>query len=167
MTAFTLFHVALSLIGIGSGFVLMYGFLASRRMDVWTAIFLTTTILTSVTGFFFPIDHFTPGHAVGILSLVALNVAVVARYGMEMSGGWRVAYVVTAILSQYFNVAVLIIQSFQKVPMLTALAPTQSEPAFLGTHLVTLAVFVGITVVAVMRYHPTENTHGTSGLVVS
>ena len=154
MAAFTLFHVALSLIGIGSGFVVIWGFLTAKRLDTWTAIFLPSTILTSVTGFMFPIDGFTPGHAVGILSLLALGVAVVARYPMRMAGRWRISYVVATVISQYFNFAVLIIQSFQKVPALQALAPTQAEPPFLVIQLIALALFIFLVAVSIMRFRP-------------
>jgi hypothetical protein len=154
MIAFTLFHVALSLIGISAGFVVIWGFLTAKRLDAWTAIFLTTTVLTSVTGFMFPIQQFTPGHAVGILSLLALGAAIVARYSMHLAGRWRTSYVVAAVISQYFNFAVLIIQSFQKVPVLQALAPTQSEPPFLVTQLFALAVFVALATVSIIRFRP-------------
>ena len=154
MTAFTIFHVVLSLIGIVAGFVVIWGFLTAKGLDVWNAVFLTCTTLTSVTGFFFPIERFTPGLAVGILSLLALCVAVVARYPMQMHGRWRATYVVTALISQYFNVTVLITQSFQKVPALTALAPTQTEAPFLITQLAALTVFIVLGVAAVARFHP-------------
>lgn len=154
MTAFTLFHVALSLLGIAAGFVVVWGFLTARRLDAWTAVFLAATILTSVTGFLFPIERFTPAHAVGILSLVALGLAVAARYAGRLAGRWRTTNVVAALISQYFNFAVLIIQSFQKVPVLNALAPTQSELPFLITQLVALALFVGLTVASLIRFHP-------------
>ena len=154
MQAFTLFHVALSLIGIGAGFVVIWGFLTAKRLDAWTAIFLTTTILTSVTGFMFPIERFTPGHAIGILSLVALGVAVVARYPMRMAGHWQTSFVITAVVSQYFNFAVLIIQSFQKVPVLQVLAPTQAEPPFVVTQLITLLLFIALAAVSIIRFRP-------------
>jgi hypothetical protein len=156
MAAFTIVHVIISLVGIGSGFVVIYGFLMARRLMLWTATFLTTTILTSVTGFMFPFDRgFTPGHAVGILSLLALGVALWARYRMQMAGGWRTSYVISAVLSQYFNVAVLIIQSFEKIPALKALAPTEAgEPfvPFLVAHSVTLALFVALAIGSVVRF---------------
>jgi uncharacterized membrane protein SirB2 len=153
MTAFTIFHVVLSLIGIVAGFVVIWGFLTAKGLDVWNAVFLTCTTLTSVTGFFFPIERFTPGLAVGILSLLALCVAVVGRYPMQMHGRWRATYVVTALISQYFNFTVLITQSFQKIPALTTLAPTQSESPFLITQLVALVVFIILGVVALARFH--------------
>jgi hypothetical protein len=151
MTAFTLFHVALSLVGIAAGFVVIGGFLTAKRFEGWTATFLSATVLTSVTGFLFPIERFTPGHAVGILSLLALGFAIVARYPKHMLGRWRATYVVTAMLSQYFNFAVLIIQSFQKVPPLASLASTPAEPV---TQLVMLILFVALTAVSIIRFRP-------------
>ena len=152
MAAYTLIHVLISLVGIGSGFVVIFGMLTNRRFDGWTALFLTTTVATSVTGFGFPADHFTPGHAIGILSLVLLPVAIYARYRRHLAGPWRVAYVVGAVASQYLNFFVLVVQSFQKVPALNALAPTQSEPPFAITQLVVLIVFVALGIGAVKRF---------------
>jgi hypothetical protein len=166
MTALTLIHVAISLIGIAAGFVVIGGFLTSKRLDGWNAIFLVATILTSLTGFMFPIERFTPGHAIGILSLLALGIAVVARYPLRMAGGWRATYIVTAVVSQYFNFAVLIIQSFQKVPALNSLAPTESEPPFLIAHLATLALFVALTAVSIVRFRP-ESVPGATKAALS
>jgi hypothetical protein len=163
LAAFTLFHVALSLIGIGSGFVIAWGFLAAKRLDIWTAIFLATTILTSVTGFFFPFEGFTPGLAIGILSLLVLGVALVARYQRRMAGPWRTTYVICAMIAQYFNFVVLIIQSFRKVPALTELAPTQSEPPFLVTQLIVLALFIVLTIAAAIRFR-TASVHESKKL---
>src|SRR6266550_3121487 len=97
LTIFTLVHVALSLVGIGSGLVVAYQFLAAKRRDAWTAIFLSTTVLTSVTGFFFPVEHFMPSHAVGIVSLLVLAVAIVAPYRFHLAGHWRVTYVISSV----------------------------------------------------------------------
>jgi len=160
MPTFTIVHVVLSLIGIFAGFFVMWGFLSAKRLEVWTAVFLTSTILTSVTGFFFPIDRFTPGLALGILSLAALSLAVVARYPMNMVGRWRATYVVTALISQYFNVVVLITQSFQKIPALTALAPTQSESPFLIAQLGALTVFIVLGTAAHVRFRPESVPEG-------
>jgi hypothetical protein len=124
-------HVVISLIAIVSGAVVSYGFLAAKRLDLWTAVFLATTVLTSVTGFiFFPIERFTPGIGIGIISLIVLAVAILARYHYRLAGRWRVAYVITSVVAFYFNVFVLVAQLFQKVSALKALAPTQSEPSF-------------------------------------
>ena len=152
LTIFTLVHVALSLVGIGSGLVVVYQFLAAKRRDVWTAIFLSTTVLTSVTGLFFPVEHFMPSHAVGILSLLVLAVAIAALYAFHLSGVWRSAYVISSVIALYLNVFVLVAQLFLKVPALHALAPTQSEPSFLLTQLAVLALFVVIAIGATIRF---------------
>lgn len=152
MKLLTQIHVAISLIGILSGLVVMIGFLTAQRLDRWTAIFLATTIATSVSGFLFPFNGFTPAIGVGIISLVLLAVAIFARYSKYLAGSWRWIYVVTAMISLYLNVFVLIVQLYQKVPSLKALAPTQSEAPFLGTQLVTLLLFVVLTVFAVLRF---------------
>ncbi|HEY1860635.1 MAG TPA: hypothetical protein VGG61_09795 [Gemmataceae bacterium] len=152
MTTFTFVHVVISLVGIGSGLVVVYGFLTAKRLDVWTGIFLATTVLTSVTGFLLPFEHFMPSHAVGILSLVVLAVAILARYTLHLAGVWRPIYVVSAVIAFYLNVFVLIAQLFQKVPALKEMAPTQSEPPFLITQSVFLALFVGIGIAAAIKF---------------
>jgi len=149
---FTIVHVVISLIGIGSGLVVMFGLLKAKLLDRWTALFLTSTVATSVTGFFFPFHGFTPAIAVGIISLVILAVAILARYGRRLAGPWRWIYVICAMLAQYLNVFVLIVQLFQKVPVLKAMAPTQSEPPFLLTQLIVLALFIVLTVVAAIKF---------------
>lgn len=150
---YTLVHVLISLAGIGSGFVVMYGLLTGKRLDRWNTFFLLTTVATSVTGFGFPFTHLSPAHKVGILSLLVLAIAIVARYVLHRAGAWRRTYVVCAALALYFNVFVLVVQLFEKVPALKALAPTQKEPPFLVSQLVVLALFVGLTIVAVKRSH--------------
>src|SRR5882724_5758412 len=120
LSAFTLFHVLLSLVGILSGFVVLAGFLTAKRSDGWTALFLTTTVLTSVTGFLFPFHQFLPSHGVGIVSLLALAAAIFARYVRHLLGAWRRTYVITAMVALYLNVFVLIVQLFLKVPALKA-----------------------------------------------
>jgi len=152
-SAYTLIHVIASLIGIASGLVGLYGLLHAKRLDRWTAVFLVTTAATSLTGFGFPFDHLLPSHKVGILSLVVLAVAALARYAFHLSGPWRWVYVLTAQLALYLNVFVLVFQGFEKVPALKALAPTQSEAPFLIAQLIVLAIFVGLTIAAVRRFH--------------
>ena len=152
MTTFTQVHVALSLIGIVSGFVVAFGLLAAKRLDSWTAFFLISTVATSVTGFFFPFHGFTPAIGVGIVSLVVLAVAIFARYTRKLTGAWHWIYVVTAMIALYLNVFVLIVQLFQKVPALKALAPTQSETPFLVAQLVAFAFFVVLTIFAAIRF---------------
>jgi hypothetical protein len=153
MTALTFVHVGISLIGILSGFVVLFGLFASKRLEVWTAIFLTSTVLTSVTGFFFPFHRLLPSHILGILSLVVLAIAIPARYSFHLAGPWRGTYVITAVIAFYFNFFVLIVQSFQKVPALQALAPTQSEPPFVIAQAAALTMFIVFGVVAAMRFH--------------
>lgn len=154
LTAYTLFHVVLSLIGIAAGFVVLYGMLWSKPMSGWTALFLTTTVATSATGFGFPVDHFMPSHAIGILSLILLGLAIYARYSRRLTGVWRPTYVITAVASQYFNVFVLIVQAFLKVPALHALAPTQNEPPFAIAQLAALVAFLVLGTLAVRRFRP-------------
>jgi hypothetical protein len=126
--------------------------LTAKRLDIWTAVFLLTTVLTSVTGFFFPFEHFMPSHAVGIMSLLAMVSAIFARYGRVLAGGWRTTYVIRAVISLYFNVFVPVAQSFDKVPPLKALAPTQSEPPFLVAQVLVLALFVALGIIATIRF---------------
>lgn len=154
LTTFTKVHVLISLIAIFAGLVVALGLLTSRRLNAWTAFFLVTTVLTSVTGFLFPFHGFTPAIGVGIVSLLVLAVAIFARYSRHLSGAWRWIYVVTAMLALYLNVFVLIVQLFQKVPALKALAPTQSEPPFQVTQLAALVVFVVLTILAAIRFRP-------------
>jgi len=152
LSPFTKLHVVISFIGIVSGLVVMSGLLVSRRLNGWTALFLISTVLTSVTGLFFPFNGVTPGIVLAIISLVLLAVAIVARYARHLSGAWRWIYVVTAMISLYLNVFVLVAQLFQKVAALKELAPTQSEPPFAVTQLVVLAIFVLLTILAAIRF---------------
>ena len=151
---FTLLHVLISLVGIGSGFIVIFGMLAGKRLEAWTKFFLATTVLTSLTGFLFPIKGVTPGIVVGILSLIVLAIAIIARYGRYMSGAWRWIYIVTSVLALYFNTFVLVVQSFEKVAALKALAPTQKEPPFLVAQLAVLALLIVLTTLSVKRFHP-------------
>jgi hypothetical protein len=148
----TFVHVLISLIGIGAGLVVAYGLLTGKRLDSWTTLFLTTTVATSVTGFFFPVHQFMPSHAVGIISLVVLAIAIPARYKFHLKGAWRWIYVVGAVISLYLNVFVAIVQSFQKIPALKAMAPTQSEPPFLFTQIVVLMLFIAIGILGSIRF---------------
>jgi hypothetical protein len=144
LETYTLLHVVISLIGIVSGAVAVAGLLSGKRLDTTTAVFLGTTVLTSLTGYGFPFDHLLPSHIVGAISLVVLAVAIYARYARHLAGGWRAAYVVCAVAALYFNVFVLVVQLFRRVPALNALAPTQSEPPFAVAQLVVLVLFLGI-----------------------
>ena len=142
LNAFTLVHVLLSLAGIFSGFIVVGGMMAGKRLDGWTIAFLITNICTNVSGFGFPFERFLPSHAVAIISLVVLAVVLVARYLKRMAGAWLRVYVIGAVAALYFNAFVLNAQLFLRLPALTALAPTQKEPPFAVTQLLTLALFV-------------------------
>lgn len=152
LRTFTLIHVVISLVGIGSGLVVVYGLLAGRRLGGWTALFLATTVATSVTGFGFPFERLLPSHKIGIISLVVLAVAILARYAFHLVGAWRWVYVVSAVAALYLNCFVGVVQAFQNVPALKAMAPTQSEPPFLLTQLVVLALFIALAVGAAIRF---------------
>jgi hypothetical protein len=159
MATYTLIHVLISLVGIASGLVVVaFGLVTGRRLDGWTALFLTTTLLTSLTGFGFPFTHVLPSHVVGVISLVVLGLAIFARYGRHLASAWRWIYVVNAVLALYLNVFVLIVQAFLKITVLKAAAPTQSEPAFLAAQLLALGIFVALGVIAAVRFHP-ESIH--------
>jgi hypothetical protein len=152
--AFTILHVIITLVAIGSGLVVVGGMLASHKLPVTTALFLLTTALTSLTGFLFPIHGFTPALGVGVLACVILAVALFALYKERLAGAWRPVYVITAIASLYLNVFVLVVQSFAKVSALNALAPNQSEPPFKITQAAGLVIFILITVIAVVKFRP-------------
>jgi len=151
---FTLLHVAITLIAIASGLIVLFGMLGAHRLPGWTALFLVTTILTSVTGFMFPIHGFTPALGVGVISMVILAIALLALYSKHLAGPWRWIYVATAVTALWFNVFVLIVQSFQKLSALQALAPTQSEPPFLVAQGVALAIFLVLGPLAAARFRP-------------
>src|SRR5467141_500358 len=127
LSAFTLFHVALSLVGILSGFVVVAGFLTTKRSNGWTALFLATTVLTSLTGFLFPFHRFLPSHAVGIVSLLVLAVTIPALYVFHLAGPWRRTYVIGAVIALYLNVFVLMAQFFVKIPGLRPWRPANQE----------------------------------------
>lgn len=158
LSTFVTVHVVISLIGIVAGIIVMFGMLGSSRMPGLTAIFLSTTILTSATGFVIPplvSEKFLPSHLFGFLSLGLLAVACFALYGKKLSGAWRWIYVLTALISLY-NVFVLVIQSFLKVPALHALAPSvpPAEPPFAIAQGIVLVLFVIAIIGAVRRYRP-------------
>jgi hypothetical protein len=153
MATFTLLHVLISLAGIGAGFIVLYGLIAGKRLDGWTAIFLVTTVLTSLTGFLFPFKHLQQSHIVGVISQLVLAVAIFGRYVRNLVGAWRWIYVVGAVLSLYLNVFVAIVQAFLKVPALKAMAPHQTEPPFVLAQVVAMAVFVILGIIAVRKFH--------------
>ena len=145
ITTFTLIHVVLSLVGIFAGLIVAGGFVAGKRLDGWTGLFLVSTVLTNVTGFGFPFVSLLPSHIVGIISLIVLAVVIVARYWKRLAGAWHGVFVVGSVLALYLNVFVLLAQLFLRLPALIAAAPTQKEPPFLVTQLVVLALFVWLS----------------------
>jgi hypothetical protein len=162
ISTFTVLHVLISVVGIASGLVVMFGLLTANRLERWTTLFLVSTAATNITGFLFPFKGVTPGIVIGILSLIVLAVAVLGRYAWNLTGAWRPIYIVAASVALYFNVFVFVVQSFEKVPQLRALAPTQKEPPFAVVQLFVLLVFVVATGFALKRFRPNMNLAGKS-----
>ena len=152
ISTFTTVHVLLSLVGIASGLVVLYGLIKSRSFDRWTLLFLSTTVATSVTGFLFPNEHITPGIKVGILSMVVLALAILSRYVLGLIGRWRKVYTITSVIALYFNCFVGVVQAFEKVPALRALAPTQKEPPFAIAQGLVLVAFLVLGTFATLRF---------------
>ena len=151
---YTIIHTLISLVAIFTGFVVLFGLLAGNRVDGWTKWFLITAVATTVTGFFFPLHGMTPAIKLGIISSVVLVVTIYARYAKHLAGAWRWIYAVGAVLTLYFNVFVGIVQSFEKIPALNAMAPTQTEQPFQLTQLSVLGLFVVLGFVAAIRFRP-------------
>jgi hypothetical protein len=151
---FTVLHVVISMVAIFAGFIVVGAMFAGANLWGWTAFFLATTLLTSLTGFMFPFKSVTPAIVVGGIASLILVVALWALYGQGLAGRWRVVYVSAAIASLYFNLFVFIVQSFQKVSFLRPYAPTGAEPPFLVAQATTLVAFVFLGVVAAKRFHP-------------
>lgn len=149
---FTLIHIVISLAGILSGLVVLGGWLAAKHYRGLTHFFLLTTALTSITGFFFPFQGFTPAYAVGGISIVLLAIAAYAFYGRKLAGRWQAVYLITAATALYLNFFVLVAQLFAKTPALKAVAPTQAEPAFGVTQGLVLLSFVVLGVMAVRKF---------------
>src|ERR1700687_3611610 len=152
--AFTQFHVLLSLIGIFSGIAVVLAMLGPNRLPTLTAIFLLTTVATSVTGFMFHFASFGPPEIIGAISLVVLGIAILALYGYKLAGAWRWIYVAAAVFALYLNVFVGVVQTFQKVAFFHALAPTQTEPPFAVAQGLVLIAFVALGIAAVRKFHP-------------
>jgi hypothetical protein len=152
--AFTALHVAISLAAIASGFIVLFGMIANKRLERWTAFFSATMVLTSVTGFGFPIKGMTPGIAFGIISLVVLAAAIYGRYPRHLAGIWLKVYVIGAVFAFYLNFVVLIVQTFQRLGPLHTLAPDQNEPLFLAVQVVSMVAFIVQGTLAVERLHP-------------
>src|SRR5205823_8342944 len=154
LRAYTIIHTLISLVAIFTGFVVLFGMLAGNRLDGWTKWFLITAVATTVTGFFFPSHGFTPAIGLGLISLPILAFTIYARYSRQLTGHWRWIYLVGAVLALYFNVFVAIVQAFQKVPALKAIAPTQTEPPFAITQLAALLLFFVFVILAAIRFRP-------------
>lgn len=154
LATFTLFHVIISLVGIFAGLVVVWGMFGAARLPAWTALFLVTTVATSVTGFMFPFKGFDPADGVGVISLVVLAITILALYVCDLARAWRWIYVVGAMISLYFNVFVAVAQSFAKVSFLHPLAPTGSEPPFVIAQVLVMIIFIVLGIFAVKRFHP-------------
>jgi hypothetical protein len=146
------FHVLISLVAIASGVIVLWGLIGSQRLGALTAVFLVTTLLTNLTGFLFPFNGFTPAIGVGIIGTIVVALCLLARYPMRMANGWRGVFVVTAVISLYLNLFVLVVQLFLKVPGLHVLAPTGSEPPFAIAQGVVLVACVLAGIVAYRRF---------------
>lgn len=151
-TAFTILHVVLSLAGIGAGLIAVFGLIRAKLLSNWNAFYLFTAVLTSLTGFLFPFKGITPGIVLGVLSLGALLLAIVALYRRGLRGAWRGLYVIAACVALYFNVFVLFAQLFAKVTALKAIAPTPASPAFGVTQLIVMVAFIALTALAFKRF---------------
>jgi len=151
---YTIVHTLISLIAIFTGVIVLFGMIAGKRLDGWTKWFLTTAVLTTVTGFFFPFHGFTPAVGLGVISLPFLAITILARCSRHLAGTWRWIYAIGAVICLYFNLFVLVVQLFEKVPALHALAPTQTESPFKLTQLVVLMLSTVLAIVAVIRFRP-------------
>jgi hypothetical protein len=151
---YTIIHTSISLVAIFTGLVVVFGMLARDRLDGWTKWFLVTAVATTITGFFFPFHGFTPAIGLGIISLPFLALTIFARYPKHLAGPWRWIYVIGAVICLYFNLFVLVVQAFEKIPALHAMAPTQTEPPFKFTQLVFLLVSALLAIVAAIRFRP-------------
>jgi hypothetical protein len=167
LATYTLIHEIISLVGIFSGLIVLFGMFSGKRLDGMTALFIATTALTSITGFGFPFQHVTPGIILGVLSLLVLAITIPARYTFHMAGKWRSTYVITAVIALYFNCFVLIAQSFLKIPALHALAPKGNEPPFAIAQLVLLVLFIVAGIRAVKKFHFEPNTAAASAAQAS
>ena len=144
LNVFTLVHVMICIVGIVSGFGVLFGLLNNKWSPAWTLVFLVFNVLTNVTGLMFPFNGILPSHVVAVIALVLLAIAIFALYGKSLAGPWRVIFVVTAMLALYLNVFVLIAQMFQKMPQLAALAPGGGGPVFAVTQGLVLLLAIAL-----------------------
>ena len=164
---FTIVHTAISLIGIFAGLIVLYGMFSSKRLEAWTAVFLLTTVLASVTGFFFPVEKILPSHIVGVLSLLVLAVTLAALYVYRLAGKWRWLYVASAVFALYLNVFVGVVQSFDKIPFLKAVAPTQKDLPFIVAQVLVLLLFIYFGIKALRSFHPTAPAAQMHGMTAA
>ena len=148
---YTLVHVIISLVAVGSGIAVALAMMNNNRLPGWTALFLLTTALTSVTGFFL-FTQFGPPHVFGIVTLIVMIPVLLGRYVYDLRGWWRLIYIVGALLVLWLNAVVAVIQFFEKFTFLKPLAPTQTEPPFVITQVVVLALVVVAGIVAAFRF---------------
>lgn len=151
---YTIIHTLISLAAIFTGLVVLFGMLGGKRLDSWTKWFLITAVATTITGFFFPFHGFTPAIGLGIISLPFLALTIFARYPKRLAGPWRLIYVIGAVICLYFNLFVAVVQAFEKIPALHAMAPRQTEPPFRLTQICVLVVSAVLAIIAVIRFHP-------------
>jgi hypothetical protein len=151
---YTIIHTLISLVAIFTGLVVLFGMLGRKRLDGYTKWFLNTAVATTVTGFFFPFHGLTPAITLGIITVPVLAITIYARYPKQLAGHWRWIYVIGAVMSLYFNLFVLVVQVFEKVPSLRAIAPTQTESPFKLTQLIVLVLSILFGIVALIRFHP-------------
>ncbi len=151
---YTVIHTLISLVAIFTGLIVVFGMIGGKRLDGWTKWFLITAVATTITGFFFPFHGFTPAIGLGIISLPFLALTIFARYPKHLAGPWRWIYVIGAVICLYFNLFVAVVQAFEKIPALHALAPTQTEPPFKLTQLIVLLVSALLAIVAAIRFYP-------------
>ena len=154
LPAFTAVHVLLSLVGIVAGLIAMWGLLRTTLLRGWTWLFLLMALATSITGFMFPVTGLKPSHVFGVVTLVLLALAIAALVVKRLEGRWRTVYVVSAMLTLYLNVVVLIVQMFEKVAPLAELEPTQGKWPLLATQGAALVFFAGATALGTARFKP-------------
>ena len=154
ITTLTLVHTIISIVAITAGLVVVGGLIAGARIDGWTGLFLITTALTSITGFFFPFTKLSPSQWIGIISLLVLPFVLAARYWKHLLGAWRAIYVVGTVLVLYLNFFVLMVQLFRRIPALIVAAPKQTEPPFVLSQLLVMALFAWLGIAAFRRFRP-------------
>ncbi|MDB5641114.1 MAG: hypothetical protein JWN07_431 [Hyphomicrobiales bacterium] len=163
LSALTTFHTLISLIAIAAGAVAVTGLFRNGSFRRATHLFLATAVLTSLTGFLFPLNGVTPAVITGVLALGILALVLMAFYLFHLTGAWRWIFAIGMVASLYLLVFVGVAQAFQKIAFLNGFAPTQSETPFLVAQLVALVMFVVIGVLATRSYRPGPALSPASG----